>query len=226
MLRFPFASLPRRPSLSRSLILAGSVVLGGIGASLAHADDDFLPPEQAFKFSAHMDGARTVVVDYAIANGYHMYRDRFQFGAAGAKLGTPALPAGKVEFDDTFGKNVETYHQNIEIRIPVDGNGPFTLTSTGQGCADKGLCYPPQDGTAQLVAGGGSAGAAPQMSVPAGQGAAPSFALPGQPAPPTDTPATRIGAPASGAATALPAVPAGGGATPAHQYGYRYQHQR
>jgi thiol:disulfide interchange protein DsbD len=170
-------------------------------AGAAHADEDFLPPDQAFRFSAHMEGGHTVVVDYAIAPNYHMYRERFKFAASGAKLGEPVLPQGKVEFDDTFNKNVETYHRDVQIRIPVEGKGPFTLTSTGQGCADKGLCYPPQDSSVQLVAGEG-AGASPQMSVPPGQSSTPQFSLPGQSAPQMDTP------PAQSAATPAARSPA------------------
>jgi thiol:disulfide interchange protein DsbD len=161
----------------------------GTGTAPARADDEFLPPEQAFRFSAHMLDAHTVVVDYAIADGYYMYRERFAFSATGAKLGEPAFPPGKVKFDDTFGKNVETYHHGVEIRIPVQGDGPFTLNATGQGCADKGLCYPPQQASAQLAAGH----SAPQMSVapraggplsslPQAEGPA-SRSLPGQAAP-------------------------------------------
>jgi thiol:disulfide interchange protein DsbD len=57
-----------------------------------------------------------------------------------------------VKFDETFNKEVETYHHGVAIRIPVQGEGPFTLNVTGQGCADKGLCYPPQDASVRLVA--------------------------------------------------------------------------
>jgi thiol:disulfide interchange protein DsbD len=181
-------------------------------AGAAHADEDFLPPEQAFRFSAHMEGGHTVVVDYAIAPNYHMYRERFKFVASGAKLGEPVLPQGKVEFDDTFNKNVETYHRDVQIRIPVEGNGPFTLTSTGQGCADKGLCYPPQDSTVQLVAGEGE-GSPPQMSVPPGQSSTPQFSLPGQSAPQIDTPPAQPPAAQTSAASAA-AAPAASAATP------------
>jgi thiol:disulfide interchange protein DsbD len=153
----------------------------------AHADDDFLPPDQAFKFSARMLDPHTAEVSYAIADGYYMYRERFKFAAAGAKLGEPQIPPGKVKFDETFNKDVETYHKAVAIRIPVQGDGPFTLTATGQGCADKGLCYPPQDATIRLVAGNGSGGAGqPQMSLPVGPSAGtpatgtPTFMLPGQ----------------------------------------------
>ncbi|MCS0588185.1 protein-disulfide reductase DsbD [Massilia norwichensis] len=161
----------------------------------AHADDDFLPPEQAFKLSARMLDPQTAEVSYAIADGYYMYRERFKFSAAGVQLGEAQIPAGKIKFDETFNKDVETYHHSVVIRIPVQGNGPFTLNVTGQGCADKGLCYPPQDASVRLVAGNGGGAGQPQMSLPpnqSGTGAlgaspaaegAPSFTLPGQPPP-------------------------------------------
>ncbi len=168
--------------------------------SSAHADDDFLPPEQAFKFSAQMADAHTIVVNYAIADGYYMYRERFRFTASGAKLGEPAIPPGKIKYDDTFQKNVETYHNGVEIRIPVEATGPFTLTATGQGCADKGLCYPPQDASVQLTPGAG--GSAPQMSVAPGQGGG--FNFPGQPAPQVDTPPAPAPAPVAPVKSAAP----------------------
>jgi thiol:disulfide interchange protein DsbD len=207
-------TLPR--ALSRFLFLTLALLLASAGA---RADDDFLPPEQAFRFSARMLDAHTVVVNYAIADGYYMYRERFKFTATGAKLGDAQVPPGKVKFDETFQKEVETYHKGVEIRIPVEGNGPFTLNATGQGCADKGLCYPPQDASIRLVAGDG-AGAAPQMSVPPGQGggplspvpaaegAPPQFSLPGQAAPQSAPPAN----PPSGPAASV--TPAAGSAAP------------
>jgi thiol:disulfide interchange protein DsbD len=112
--------------------------------------EDYLAPEVAFKFSAHMVDAGTVQVDYAIADGYYMYRDRFHFRAEGATLGTPAFPAGKVKYDENFGKQVETYHNAVQIRLPVNAAGEFKLLVTGQGCADKGLCYPPMEHVATL----------------------------------------------------------------------------
>ena len=206
MSRFPFLAVVR---MLAALLLACLAIVPA-----ARADEDFLPSEQAFKFSAHMADAHTVVVNYAIADGYYMYRERFHFRADGAKLGEPVLPAGKVKYDDTFQKNVETYHHGVEIRIPVEASGPFTLKATGQGCADKGLCYPPQDASIQLAASAAAGGAAePQMSIAPGQGG---FAFPGQaaqPAPQVDTPAAQsvpvAGAPAAGApAAATPAATA------------------
>lgn len=124
-------------------------------APLAHAADDFLDPEAAFRFSARMADAKTAEVTYTIADGYYMYRERFAFDAVGAKLGTPVIPPGNVKFDETFQKNVETYHKTVTIRLPVEANGAFTLKVTGQGCADKGLCYPPMVSEAKLSPNGG-----------------------------------------------------------------------
>lgn len=115
-----------------------------------HAEDDYLAPEEAFRFSARMIDAGTAEVRYTIADGYYMYRERFDFKADGARLGAPRIPAGKVKFDETFQKDVETYRNAVVVRIPVETPGPFTLTATSQGCADQGLCYPPLASSVRL----------------------------------------------------------------------------
>src|SRR5450830_800792 len=122
--------------------------------TLAHAEE-YLAPEVAFKFSARMADATTIEVNYAVADGYYMYRDRFHFKADGATLGQADFPHGKVKYDDNFQKEVETYRNSVSIRIPVEVSaypGAFKLVSTAQGCADKGLCYPPMDTVADMSA--------------------------------------------------------------------------
>ncbi|WP_373990147.1 protein-disulfide reductase DsbD [Duganella sp. BuS-21] len=116
--------------------------------------EDFLDPSEAFKFSARMVDGHTVAVNFQIADGYYMYRERFKFSAVGAKLGVPQIPPGKVHYDETFAKDVETYRKGLTITIPVDVNGPFTLQVSGQGCSEKGLCYAPQDYKASLTGSG------------------------------------------------------------------------
>jgi thiol:disulfide interchange protein DsbD len=121
----------------------------------AHADGDFLDPAQAFRFSAKMRDARTAEVSYLIADGYHMYRERFQIEAQDAELGDPVYPPGQMEYDDTFQKNVETYRHRVTILVPLKSAAQdFTLNVTGQGCADKGLCYPPAQVSATLSTAG------------------------------------------------------------------------
>ncbi|WP_211442976.1 protein-disulfide reductase DsbD [Collimonas humicola] len=174
--------------------------------TLAHADeDDYLAPEVAFKFSARMADAKTAEVTYAIADGYYMYRERFHFKAEGATLGEPQIPAGKVKFDQTFNKNVETYHHSVTIRLPVDANGSFTLISTGQGCADKGLCYPPMDSRISLSTTGGSSGGGLLSAIGIAKGANAAMDTPQAPAASNASPAVNATqATASAAQSAAP----------------------
>nr|WP_263364786.1 protein-disulfide reductase DsbD [Cupriavidus pauculus] len=125
-------------------------MLGLQGAARAASEDDFLPPEQAFRFAARQLDDRTIEVRFDVADGYYLYRERFAFAAqpASVKLGAPEFPAGKVKFDETFNKDMETYRGSVTIRVPVEAgppDGKWALTVTSQGCADKGLCYPPQE---------------------------------------------------------------------------------
>jgi len=127
-----------------------------LAASLTPAtasSEDYLAPEAAFRFSAVMVDAGTLQITYAIADGYYMYRDRFHFKADGVTLGQPDFPHGKVKYDENFQKEVETYRHSVSIRIPVEAaasGAAFKLISTAQGCADKGLCYPPMDTAVEM----------------------------------------------------------------------------
>ncbi|MDI4633077.1 protein-disulfide reductase DsbD [Pelomonas sp. V22] len=134
------------PRLFRPLLLVLAVLMPALASA-----DDFLEPEQAFKLSVKAIDAGNVEVRYEIAPGYYMYREQFRVEANGATLGAPVLPAGKTKFDETFNKTVEIYREQLLVRVPVtQAAGPFKLSVTGQGCADKGLCYPPQTTTVEL----------------------------------------------------------------------------
>ena len=135
-------------------------------AAPGRAAEEFLDPAVAFRFEARMADPQTAEVTFTIAPAYYMYRERFAFKSSNpaVKLGTLAIPPGTVKYDQTFEKDVETYKGALTIRIPVEGDGAFTLTATSQGCADAGLCYPPQDHTASLSAGKGGA-AAPALPI-------------------------------------------------------------
>jgi thiol:disulfide interchange protein DsbD len=119
--------------------------------SPATAEDQFLPPEQAFRFSAKMIDASMIEVRFDVADDYYLYRERFAFKAEGVQLGTPVIPEGKMKFDETFNKTVEIYRQQVLIRLPVKADGPFTLNVSSQGCSDRGLCYAPMESMAKLT---------------------------------------------------------------------------
>lgn len=130
-------------------------------SSLAHADE-FLDPEVAFKASARMAEPGVAEVTLTIADGYYLYREKLKFTSADAKIGDVVLPAGKVKFDETFQKDVETYRKSVLIRIPVQAANDFTLKVGRQGCADQGLCYPPLESEFRLSIAAGNAATSSQ----------------------------------------------------------------
>ena len=134
-------------SLRAAVLFISCLLVVLMSAGAARADDDFLDPAVAFRFSA-TEQPGEVLVHYKIADGYYMYRERFSFATRNGTvtIGDPQLPAGHIKFDQTFGKKVETYRNELTIRIPVkQAAGPFDLAVTSQGCADAGICYPPME---------------------------------------------------------------------------------
>lgn len=163
-----------------------AAVLMLFGARVVQAQEEFLDPEAAFKVAARVLDERTLEVSYVVAPGYYLYREQFKFAANGATLGEPVLPAGKTKFDETFQKTVETYRDVLRIAIPVQqAQARFHLLVTNQGCADKGLCYPPQQrGIEVNLAGFGGNGSVRVMTASetaaAASGAAPAMPTQGQ----------------------------------------------
>lgn len=130
------------------------LVLQSLYGTWALAADAFLPPEQAFRFEARLLAGNQVEIVFNVADGYYLYHERFAFAAdsAQAKLGTPVLPVGKIKYDETFGRALETHRGRVVIRLPMDTvASSTTLTVTSQGCADAGLCYAPMQSTARLT---------------------------------------------------------------------------
>jgi thiol:disulfide interchange protein DsbD len=142
-------------------------LFGGVGRS----GEDFLPADQAFVFDAVADGPDRVRLHWRIADGYYLYRQRLTATTTSeeARLGVVSLPQGKTKTDEFFGEQ-EVYYGELVGLLPVSRAGgrelELLLKVTYQGCAEAGLCYPPETKaiTVSLPAGVGtsaSAGAPP-----------------------------------------------------------------
>ena len=138
--------------------------------------DELLPGDQAFRFSAQVKDAQTVHVDWLIAPGYYLYRDRFKFAlleGAGVEMVTPEIAHGEVKQEEDG--PVEVFHDAIgfDIALKRTTSGPVSiqLQAKFQGCAEKGLCYPPmaQVVTLDLPAAGTPANPAVAKPVQAAQ---------------------------------------------------------
>ncbi|SDS97966.1 protein-disulfide reductase DsbD [Pseudomonas oryzae] len=143
-----------------------SPVFGG-GAPLNNSGD-FLPVAEAFQLSLVEADDRRVKLRFVNAEGYYLYRHRFQVQSEPAGLlgGAPQLPPGKAKHDEYFG-DVEVYYGVTDLEVPLanPSGQPFTLRVTYQGCADLGLCYPPE--TATLAIAGRAPAGASQAAAPA-----------------------------------------------------------
>ena len=114
------------------------------------AKQDFLPVDQAFELQPLELRHGRLLVGWRIAKDYYLYRHRLKFSLvspAGATLGEPSLPAGEKHMDEHFGET-EVYRDLLEVSFPAPAaNSPVQLKVVYQGCADAGLCYPPQTRT-------------------------------------------------------------------------------
>jgi thiol:disulfide interchange protein DsbD len=129
-----------------------SPTLGSINNSA-----DFLPVREAFQLSLVESTPQSIKLRFVATEGYYLYRHRFQFHAepAGALSGPAQLPDGQKKHDEYFG-DVEVYHGILDVELPRTDQRAFTLAVTYQGCADKGLCYPPETERLSIEGAGGT----------------------------------------------------------------------
>ena len=133
--------------LVSSALMTGVLLVASVASaqSLFGQQQDFLSPDQAFKPTLSQDG-QNIEVNWEIEPGYYLYRHSLDAEAEGREL-TLDLPKGEMIEDEYFGSS-EVYRYALSMTTPVDGADHITLS--WQGCADAGLCYPPQTRTFDL----------------------------------------------------------------------------
>jgi thiol:disulfide interchange protein DsbD len=148
-------------------VLLISALLGTFGAAFAASLPDgaqkLLPPEQAFRLSARALDASTLEARFDVADGYYLYRDKLSFSTNPVAMRGVDLPPGVRKHDEFFG-DVETYRGTVVVRLPLAEAAQgrtLTLRADSQGCADVGVCYPPNPQQLKLVVP--TAGAGPYV---------------------------------------------------------------
>ncbi len=126
-------------------------------------EKDLLPVDQAFALTASAPERGQIQLQFKIAPGYYLYRHRTSVKADPAfNAGALQMPAGNKHHDDFFGE-VETYRERLQATLPgapTDAAGTISLEVRYQGCADAGVCYPPQKRTVQVALPGAGGKAA------------------------------------------------------------------
>ena len=161
----------------------------------ALSEKDLLPVDEAFALTASAASRDQIQLQWKIAPGYYLYRHRTSVKADPSfHAGTLKMPAGERHHDDFFGE-VETYRQRLAATLPGTPDpaiGTVSVEVRFQGCADAGVCYPPQKRVIQVALPGaqgatgkatsplpGAAGGLPPSPLTGALGASGGLRLPG-----------------------------------------------
>ena len=118
--------------------------------------DKLLPGDQAFQFFATVKDANTLHINWMIADGYYLYKEKTNLtlvNSTSTQLGSIKLPQGKPYHDESFG-DVQIFHNELSFDAPLIRTDKkphsITLLAKYQGCADRGVCYPPMESSIEL----------------------------------------------------------------------------
>lgn len=117
-----------------------------VGSAQLINEHEFLPVDEAYPTQAKLNDDGYVVASWVMPEGYYLYKHAFKLiGKDGTQLGELQVPDGLKKTDEFFGE-VEVYYNYVEISAQVLGQAQESVVVEVhyQGCADAGLCYPPE----------------------------------------------------------------------------------
>lgn len=145
-------------------------MLKALGLKPGSGQDELLPADEAFRFYAEVRDPQTLWVGWQVASGYYLYREKFALALSapqGLKLGHYEIPHGEAKQDPEFGP-VEVFHQDLGFTVPLvrasAAAETITLQAGFQGCAERGVCYPPMEKTVVLELPAGTPGVTPAVT--------------------------------------------------------------
>lgn len=107
-------------------------------------NNDFLPVEQAYIPDYRIEGQK-LLLTWQIAEGYYLYEERFKFALIDKTRLEAQYTPGKMKYDELFGRETAVHYHQVTATIDVSSfTDAFALKLEYQGCAEAGLCYPPQ----------------------------------------------------------------------------------
>lgn len=168
-LRFPLATCPVVIVAAIALFFSLLSVPAQANWLTSDPNDGFLPVDEALPFDFTI-GSNGVVLSWDIAPEHYLYKERVSVRSEteGVVLGTPIFSLSGTETEDEFFGKMAVFYEPVEARVAVslpEGVREAQLKVTYQGCANAGLCYPPQTRDVFYYAGSGSAQAADSIEV-------------------------------------------------------------
>lgn len=120
------------------------------GSSIfAPSQPRFLDVDEAFRYYINLNSSEQISIHWEIAPGYYLYADKFAISLPDT-VSAPSpewhMPSGQPHVDEYFGA-VDVFYDQVVLTInlpPSLAGKNTTLLLDFQGCADAGLCYPPE----------------------------------------------------------------------------------
>jgi thiol:disulfide interchange protein len=116
-------------------------------ATALQQQSEFLPVREAYRLDGAVTADGQLRLYWQIAEGYYLYQQMFKVRQA--DLSTPTnlsidFPPTLDKTDEFFG-DVSVYYDEADLAVSLPNEAErLTLAVTYQGCADAGLCYPPE----------------------------------------------------------------------------------
>jgi thiol:disulfide interchange protein len=121
--------------------------VGGPAFGAPAGKPQFLPIDRAYQLEVEIIGEQQLRIYWQIAPDYYLYQHRFAFELTDAEGTIPVeaiLPPALARSDEFFGE-VKVYYDHADVPLQLGrGSAQAMLAVTYQGCADAGLCYPPE----------------------------------------------------------------------------------
>ena len=129
-----------------------SIYLGVLTTAFVMLSSDLfsqqvLKPQEAFPIEIFMQND-VIQINHRIEDGYYLYKDKISYTSIQENivLSDYTLPDG-IQYEDEFFGKTEIYRAPFTVYITLKESSkslPLKLEVNSQGCADIGLCYPPQ----------------------------------------------------------------------------------
>ncbi len=147
-----------RPLLQFTLLFTQLLCLGLLPVAANSADWDagselfgnespsFLPVTEAYNPVVTLS-QNTLNINWQISDNYYLYKDKFtsqRLLSGQITTLTPNFGEAIIKDDPYFGET-PVYYNFANTALTELGEDAYLLKLTAQGCADAGLCYPPND---------------------------------------------------------------------------------
>ena len=112
-------------------------------AAALQAQSEFLPVREAYRLDGAITPGGDLRLYWQITEGYYLYQHAFKVRGSAEELDV-TFPPALAKTDEFFG-DVSVYYGEADLLVTLpNSTDTLTLAVTYQGCADAGLCYPPE----------------------------------------------------------------------------------